>query len=57
MNHYTILPTTLQRLKPLSNKKYIYTLYEDKKKFIKVIPNTEYDKNKTECIKVLAKKN
>ena len=46
MNHYTILPTTLQRLKPLSNKKYIYTLYEDKKKFIKVIPNTEYDKTK-----------
>jgi RIO-like serine/threonine protein kinase len=46
MNHYTILPSTLQLLKPLSNKKYIYTLYEDTTKFIKIIPKTNDNKSR-----------
>ena len=45
MEHYKILPTTLQRLKPLSNKKYIYSLYEDKTKFIKIIPKEDNEKD------------
>lgn len=46
MDHYTVLPSTLQLLKPLSNKKYIYTLYDDTKKFIKIIQKTNENKGK-----------